>query len=358
MLMTPSLGEIKTFDASKESVITFNVLGGNQVVANNLTIERVSDNQSVYNQTQEAFNFRHVIPASRLQNGVNYRARIRTRDVNGNWSNFSSSLLFWCFSSPVLKVANIDYDNQNRVYNQTVVFETTYNQLENEILQSYRYLLYNKNKDLLKSFPEKYDNGKQPLTQEITGLENGELYYLEVKTLSPNGNSGTTGLINFKPFYIAPKLTVTVTPENVLNQGAIKVSANVVQIILKLYDDDGNEIDPVDVEYIDGEWIDMNRRDYDKLIAEDGFSILNSDFLLQLWCKNLPENEKFLSLYSPQGRIDVFRLKNKIRIYKYIKGLDFQGYFVSEEFKATNRQDIMVYIKQDNHLIDIKVETL
>lgn len=358
MLTTPILNGIKTFNATKDYTFTFNVTGGNQVVANNLVIERVSDNAIIYNQSQETFNFRHILPAYTLTNGTNYRAKIRTRDINNNWSNFSITLLFWCYSEPRLNITTIDYDSQNRVYNQTVLFETTYTQDGGEILQSYRYLLYDENKDLLKSFPEKYDDGNQPLTQEIAGLENGVLYYLEVKTLSPSGSSGTTGLINFKPFYIAPRLTVVVTPENAPKQGAIKVSANIIQIILKLYDNHGNQINLNDVEYIDEEWIDMNRIDYTKLVADEGFDVLQSNFLLQLWCKDLPEDEVFLTLYAPQGRIEMFKLKNKIRVYKYIDNLSFQGYFASNDFTLLDNQEVMIYMKQDNHLIDLQVEPL
>lgn len=359
MLTTPMLNDIKTFNSNKDNIITFNVVGGNQVIANNLMIERVSDNVVVYNQTQETFNLRHTLPGSVLVNGVNYRAKVRTRDINNNWSEFSATLIFWCYSEPLLNITNIDYDNQNRVYNQTVLFNTTYTQSEGEILQSYRYLLYNENRDLLKSFPEQYADGVQSLTQEIAGLENGLLYHIEVKTLSPDGNSGTTGLIHFKPFYIAPKLTVTVTPENLSEQGAIKVSANVIQIILKLYDNNGNQINPMNIEYVDDDWIDMNRLDYDKLIADEGFNILQSNFLLQLWCKDLPEDKVFLTLFAPQGRLEMFKFKNRIRVYKYIDKLDFQEYFVSNEFEeVVDGQELMIYMKQDNHLMDLQVEPL
>ena len=358
MLTTPILNDIKTFNATKENTIIFNVIGGNQVVGNNLVIERVSDNVVVYNQSQEIFNFRHTLPPDTLINGTNYRAKIRTRDINNNWSSFSVTLLFWCYSEPDLNITTIDYNNQNRVYNQTVVFETTYSQSEDEQLQSYRYLLYNENKDLLRSFPEQFADGSQPLTQEIAGLENSQLYYLEVKTLSPNGNAGTTGLVHFRPFYIAPKLTVTVTPENLPEQGAIKISANIIQIILKLYDNNGNQINPMDVEYVSDDYIDMNRIDYAKLVADEGFNILQNNFLLQLWCKDLPENKVFLTLYSPQGKLEMFKLNNRIRVYKYIDRLDFQGYFVSNEFEVIDEQELMIYMKQDNHLIDLQVEPL
>ena len=358
MLTTPILNNIKTFNATKESAFTFNVRGGSQVAGNNLVIERINDNAVIYNQSQETFNFKQILPASTLINGVNYRAKIRTRDINNKWSNFSATLLFWCYSEPSLNITTIDYSNQNRVYNQTVLFETTYSQLENEILQSYRYLLYNENKDLLKSFTEQYADGSQALTQEITGLENSKLYYLEVITLSPNGNSGTSGLINFKPLYIAPKLMMAVEPINEPEQGAIKVGANIIQIILKLYDNNGNQINPMDVEYIDNEWIDLNRTDYNRLIASDGFNISQDNFILQLWCKNLPEDKVFLTLFSPQGKLEFFKLNNRIRVYKSINNLNFKKYFASNDFTATNEQELMIYMKQDGHLIDLQVEVL
>ena len=358
MLTTPILNDIKTFDAVNGYTFTFDVRGGSQVIGNNLVIERISDNVEVYNQTQETFNFRHNLPAYILANGVNYRAKIRTKNINNNWSSFSNALLFWCYSKPDLYITTIDYDNQNRVYNQTVVFGTTYFQAQGEILQSYRYLLYNENKDLLNSFPEQFADGSLPLTQEVAGLENGKLYYLEVITISPSGNTGTTGLINFKPFYITPKFTVTLTPETIPEQGAIKVSANIVQIILKLYDDNGNQINPMDIEYIDDDWLDMNRVDYDKLIADEGFDILYGNFILQLWCKNLSENEVFLTLYAPQGRIEMFKLNDRIRVYKYIDNLDNPGYFVSNMFELDNEQELMIYMKQVDHLIDLQVESL
>ena len=70
MLTTPILNDIKTFNATKDYPLTFNVIGGNQVVGNNLIVERISDNVVVYNQSQETFSFRHTLPAHTLQNGV------------------------------------------------------------------------------------------------------------------------------------------------------------------------------------------------------------------------------------------------------------------------------------------------
>ncbi len=358
MLTTPVLNDIETFNAIREKTIAFNVVGGNQVVGNNLIIERVNDGVAVYNQTQDTFTFRHTIPAGTLANGVNYRARIRTKDINNNWSNFSANLLFWCFSEPNLNIITIDYENQNRVYNQTVLFETTYSQSEGEVLQSYRYLLYDSNKNLLQSFPEQFTDGSETLKQEIAGLDNGVLYHLEVKTLSPHGTKGTTGLIHFKPFYIAPQLSAAIAVENLTDQGAVKISTSISQVIFRLYDNNGELIHPQDVDYLYDDWIDMTRSDYAVLVGDGSLNTPQSDFILQLWCKNLPRNKRFLSFSSPYGDIELYKIDNSIRAYKTLNGLKYSKVYTSNTFHATSDDEIMVYLKQENEAIDLMVEVL
>lgn len=357
-LTTPILKNIKTFDIKNGERIGFDVVGGNRIEANNLVIERVSDGVSVYNETQYSFNFTHELPPVSLANGVNYRAKIRTKGRGNVWSSYSPSVLFWCFSSPRLYIENIRYDDQNRIYNQTWLFETSYRQAESEILQSYRYILYNSNKELIKTFSEIFTDGKKNLVQEITGLKNDELYYLEVITLSPNGNSGSTGLIHFRPFYIAPNLVVAITPKAIPEEGAIKISANLVQIIMKLYDGDGKEIHPSNVEYKDGQYLDMNREDYSKLVADQGFDIFSSDFILKMWLKNIPDETGLISLFNNIGSIDFFRKADRIMAYKKMNNLDIKDYYASNSFATGELDDIMIEVIQKDNVLEIKVEVL
>lgn len=356
MLTTPMLSDIKTFNAKKDKTINFNVIGGNQVVGNNLVIERLDNNTAVYNESQETFNFTHTIKSDSLENGVNYRAKIRTKDINNNWSDFSDTVLFWCFTEPELLITNIDYENQNRVYNQTVLFNTTYKQNENEILQSYRYLLYNSNKELLESFPEKYSDGSTPLIQEVTGLKNSTLYYIEVKTISPHGNIGTTGLINFKPLYVTPQLSVAIEAENLPEQGAIRINTSIVQTILRLYDNNGVIINPEDVEYVKSEWLDMTRVDYAELVGDGSLNTTQSDFFLQLWCKKLPEDKIFLTFSSPYGQVEMFKRDNTIRVNKTLYELKNGNYFKSNELVVGEDEEIVIYMRQEDELIDLKIE--
>jgi len=356
MLTNPILAyPIKPFDATKDYEFIFYVNGGNQVLRNNLIIENVSDNVEVYNQTIESFSYKHKVLANMLVNGTVYKVKIRTGGLDNTWSQFSEYQMFYCLTPAIITIPTIDYTNQNRVYNQTVNFEAVYTQSENEQLQSYRFLLFDSNKDLIKSFPEQFYSGSGNLSQEITGLDNGTLYYIQVKTESVNGLLSGTELIWFKPLYITPRLSLVLTPENLAEQGAIKLSANIVQIIGKLYDNNGVQVNPLDVEYIDGEWLDLTRFDYDKLNFDDGFNIAQSDFTMKLWCKNIPDDKVFLTLNSPYGKVELMKYNNRIHAIKTSMFHKLKAHFISDEFDFTSNMQYMIYLKQTNNLIDMVV---
>lgn len=356
-LTRPALvSPIKPFSSSQSYDFPFIYTSGDQAVKNNLVIQRLSDNVEVYNQTIDSFQLKHPLPPNTLQSGQVYKACIRIANINNQFSEFSDWIIFWVLDNPTITIDNIDYANHNRVYGQTITFSATYTHPNGELLQSYRYLLYDSNQVLIQSFPEVFADGSQPLTQEIAGLQNGEEYYVEVKTLSVNGQEASSGLILFRPFYISPKLLSVLTVENLSDQGAVKVSANIIQIIGKLYDANGNEIDSRTIEYVNGEEIDLTRSDYEKLVFQEGFKIDKSDFVLKLWCKNIPDDKVFLTLRSENGKIELMKYNNKIHTFKYINGFSYPAHFASNELVVNADEQFMVYMKSEGHLIDLSMQ--
>src|SRR5699024_4705272 len=117
---------------------------------------------------------------------VSYKARIKAGGANGEWSEWSDWVFFWVLEDPIVNITNIDYLNQNRVYSQTVNFIASYNHPDDEQLQSYRFTLYDSNKNILNVYEEKYYTDEVLLEQEVTGLSNGELYYIELKVFTVN----------------------------------------------------------------------------------------------------------------------------------------------------------------------------
>ena len=67
-LTTPILYSVSAFDATQAQVFNFNILGGNQVVANTLTIKNNATLATVYSETQTTFKFEHILPANTLTN--------------------------------------------------------------------------------------------------------------------------------------------------------------------------------------------------------------------------------------------------------------------------------------------------
>lgn len=372
MLTTPSMiGNIKPFPPNKEYTFKFDYSSGAQATKNRLEIQRVSDNTVVYNIEKNSFSLNHTIPANTLTAGIFYKVRVKVSSVSGEQSNFSEWNFFYVFSEPLISITNIDYDNQNRVYSQTVEFEAEYSQTENEPLSSYRFIFYDSNKQILNSYPEKFDVSeiveippspikKYRMSQEIAGLKNNELYYIELKTISSHLQEASTGLILVRPFYIAPSIRSAITLENKSEQGAIKVTANIVQIFGTLYNASGLPIDKNSVEYVDGEKLDMNRLDYERLVYLDGFNTDTSEFVLKLWCENVPEefDKEILQIKTSNGYLKFYFYENRIHCFKHVNRVRYNSYYVSNALDFSLNSKFMLYAKSVNSMIHLEIVPL
>ena len=139
-LTTPILYNVPAFDATKEQVFTFTVVGGSQVVANTLTIKDNATLTTVYSQTQETYRFEHTLPANTLTNGTYYQATLTTKDAQGNESSPSNPIQFYCYSEPTFVISNMP--SGNVVTNSSFAFNATYHKEQGDILNAYVLNLY------------------------------------------------------------------------------------------------------------------------------------------------------------------------------------------------------------------------
>ena len=357
MFTTPVLQAVKPFNATQDYTFVFSVQSGPQVQANELVIVDNITSAVIYQVTQVSLVLRHLVPGNTLTNGGEYRVRVRVRDAQNNWSAYSDQLIFYALSPPVITFTNID--GLNRVYNQTETFTATYSQAEGELLQSYRFILYNQNQALLTSFSEQFGTGANTLEQEVAGLINSNSYFIEIRTLSQKGQEGSSGLILFIPFYVAPRLFTTLTTEPDLERGAIKISANILQIIMKVYDPLDVEIPPETIQYVNGDQLDMNEPNYAKLVAAEGFGINQPDFVLQIWGENFSKNEPILTLFSDFGELTITILDDCIQVRKMLYGTDIQAVFISQPFlSGYNGEKILINLRSQYSLADVEYEFL
>lgn len=171
-LTTPILSQIGSFDATDNYVFSFVVNGGDVVVSNTLEIYNDSTNALVYSNTQSTYKEEHSLPQNTTVNGVKYRARLKTSNSSGQFSEWSNDILFYCYSAPILNFIN----PPSVITTPQINIKAEYFQNEDEMLKYYVFNLYNLNNTLI-STSQMFEN-ELPATETVInytfgGLNNG-----------------------------------------------------------------------------------------------------------------------------------------------------------------------------------------
>ena len=357
MLFSPTLiSPILPFPSTISHTFIFNVdSSGDQITQNNLVIENILDNSIVYNQIVESFQYSHSIDANTLINGTQYRAKIRVGNINNEFSDFSDSVVFYCFSTPLVSMSNI---TEGIVVNSSSVTPIgVFTQLEDEELESYRYYLYDSNSVLLSVSTEKFDG---LLTHTFSGLKDNESYKIELKTYTVNSITTSSGLISFSVNYISPKFYSALELENINDRASIKINSHIIDIV--------GQVNSGEISYEDDEWVNLNSG---SIYFDDGFNIENN-FTLRFWCKYITEYETLIELISTSGgSIVVKYFNNQFHVFKNLSTLN-PYYIYSDEiilsqyiltipgiiYKYREDNTVCVQIQQYNNLMNINCEVI
>jgi len=334
MLTTPILSPIIPFDATLDYELNFNIIGGSQVTKNNVVIVRVSDNVEVYNNTIETFSYTHKIPAYTLTNNVQYKVRVRTGDINNNYSSFSDWVLFYCYAPASISITNITYGGIAN--NQNYLFTGTYNQPYDPI-KAYLFILYDENGVQLAVSPLKYSS----VIEHAFVLQNNTKYNIELKTQSQSGVEVSTGLIPFTASYIAPQMGAELQLTNIKDDGAVSISIIAIQ----------RNAEGSNYTFIGNDWIDLTANNAIVRFV-DGINTLSNNYSIKLYFKNIPTNKTFLKIISPYGNIQVNYSENRFHAWQYAHNL--VGHFINSNSIAVKSEDIVcLEIKVIGGLIDI-----
>lgn len=280
-LTRPILDSISIFDATTEYKFTYKAIGGDQIYGNNVEIRNSSTNAIVYNQTINNFRFEHILNANTLTNGVTYTIRIRTKNQNGLFSDWSDSVIFTCYSKAIVRITNLT--NNQLVNNQSYNFTGSYSQAQSIGIHSYRFFLYDHNQVMIGASVSKYDD---LLEHTFSGFINGRAYFVELRVLNEKNIESSSGLIRFTSEYITPNLSATLELANDKDSASIKIN---IELIRVLFSNTGGTYS-----FEDTTWINLKDG---KIHADDGFS-LNNEWTLQMWCKDITINNPFLTFYD------------------------------------------------------------
>lgn len=352
-LTTPILYSIPAFDATQAQTFTFAVLGGDQVTGSTLTIKDNATLTTVYSGTQTSFRFEHVLPANTLTNGTYYQATITTRDAQGNESNPSSSIQFYCFTQPTFEISNMP--SGNVVTNSSFAFNVTYNQEQGELLNAYVFNLYSASGSLISTSGTQYNvSSVLPLVVSylFSGFEDKTAYSIEVTGATVNGTKISTGRIGFTTNYVAPDTFSTLFLNNNCKGGYITIESNIVGI-------DG-KTEPEAPTYIDNKEIDL-RREGSYVLWDEGYSV-RGDWTMRLWGRDFTANSQIVRMSSANGDniiitycVDDTKCWFEVRV---VHSGDIWGYVAESNHIAMpdGSEQIFCWLRRVGNIYELKIE--
>ena len=231
MSMTKPIGQVvNAFDATTNHTFYFTSSGGNQVVYNRIIIRNNTTNVIVYNNLVESYKFEHIVPSGTLTNGVYYNYTITTYDVSSNASEPSSPIAFYCYSSPTITFTNIPIGNI--IQASSFTFDVTYDQAQDELLDTLTINLYNASGVLIDSSVGLHNSGNPPLDFSYTfnGFTDDTIYKISASAVSVNGTVTNSPMIQFITSYFSPSMYSILELTNNCSGGYVEIKNNMIII--------------------------------------------------------------------------------------------------------------------------------
>lgn len=356
-LTKPTLYTQSAFDATQEHIFNFNVVGGDQVVANTLTIIDNETHQQVYSQEEITFSLTHTLAANVLTNGKYYSASLTTENANGDTSVASDSIQFYCYTTPVFIFTNLI--NGANITTSSYNFEISYSQSQSEPLEQYSFNLYDYSYNLISTSGVLYTGTSTvPFTAQYTfmGLINSTTYYIECTGVTLHGTQITTGLISFGVNYNSSS-----TKLNLINNcidGYVYISSNPIPIFGY-----SNPVEPTYIEDGDTVYIDMSGDGY-YVLWDNGFTTSTTDWTLSIWGKDFNQNKTICTMYNNnQDTIKIEYIEDGEDTYCLLTAISFNTkykYIITSNTITTplNTDNLMVWVRRINNLYDIVLTNL
>lgn len=354
-LTRPILYSVPAFDATNQYTFSFNVIGGDQVVKNQLTIIDQSNNQIVYQQQQTTFAFIHTINANTLVNGKYYSASLITYNSSNESSSPSVSIQFYCYTNPSFNFNNIPVTNV--ITNSNYVFDVRYNQNEGELLNSYTFNLYDAQRNLLSTSGMMYTSGVSNLplivSYQFNSLQDNTFYFVQATGQTLQGTQISTGFIGFSVSYVEPSVFSVINLTNNCQGGYIIIRSNLSDIpgtsnpSPPLYIDENTAVDVTE----NGSYI----------IWDKGFS-LYSDFTASLWGREFTEDSNIITLSSnSSGELTINYRKDENGLFYaelFVKENNVIYYLYTNSIVVNESDSLQIWFRRISGLYEIGLYNL
>lgn len=230
-MIKPSINKIGVFDASKDYTIEFEYQG-NQPYLNEIYIFDADTNAQVYHNSIETMKLMQTIPSGSLSNNKQYYIQVCVYDVNGEVSELSDSLYFWCYSTPQLSLTTLNSDGSTLINTSNYEVGVSYSQAENRKISEYVYYLYDSTKTQIYASGTKYystDMGNI-LSCPLKALESGNIYYFSIRVITVDNITVEIPKVKFSVDYRKPLSYSVLNVECDKKAGYMKYSTYIVMV--------------------------------------------------------------------------------------------------------------------------------
>lgn len=253
----PIIQKINAFDATKGTTITYNIIGGTEIVrSSKVYLYDNETNALIATHTYASTSSIHIIPANTdiswvyaegkssadFINEKKYYITLQTfTDVTATSgeSGISNASLFWCLLNPTLVFDAVPTNIEQTSYNFSAIYDTeitTTTEVTNQI-QQYQFDLYNESNVKIASSGVIFGTGEEQtdphqfkISYNFTGLENDVAYYATCTVASTEGMTveAISGIFTVSISTVAfAKASVT----NNCQEGYITIISNITNIV-------------------------------------------------------------------------------------------------------------------------------
>lgn len=232
-LNTPSIYSISAFDPAHEHIFEF-YYTGNQIYSNRAIITDNTTQGIVYDETQDGLKASHTLPANTLESGKSYTIQIQVFDINGDSSEISTAMLFYCFTTSEFYFGNVK--NGDLISGANYELELMYSQIDGEALNEYQYYVYDATRSPIYSSKSYYTS--ENLKHTIYGLQNNSIYYVRAIGNTTHGMQLDTDFIQISIKYNTVEPNISFIARNDATTGCIILSSNILTVPYEIKSND------------------------------------------------------------------------------------------------------------------------
>lgn len=326
-LPTPILSLISTFDPTNSVNISFSYTG-NQIQKKRIIITNNLTGDVVLDDIQLGMKLSYDLAENTLKPGQ-YTAQLQVFDFDGNTSELSQPVLFYCYTSPTLKFNKLP----SKINTSMITLNLMYSQKENDPIKEYIYYLYDADKNLIDKSSTFYDNSNFSYT--FLGLKNLTYYYVRCISTSNHGMSADTGYCRVDVEYIVNPNNMLMTVSNNRCDGYISIDCNIIDIGYKI---EGGE--PI---FEDGQVVLDNK----KLTYSSGFDF-SDNFSMFIKARRAPLNTPFFGYETSTGAVELSIQKIAFEYYCVLTAQSAIGKY----YRYVKMPNVMLLDTNHNSIID------